>query len=187
MHEAWFADEGRVRKTVGLLERPVQFSNAKSVSYWKFHVWKHCIYLLHYMLLIKWVGCFSSPLVWFTCLMLFFPPLQLTCGICFESYPLDRISTAACGHPFCSTCWKCWLLFTCFFGYLQISDILLIVIPLSSMLANHICVECFRFRGDIISCIRGPANFRGHSLLVLLLFVYHSLFRFTKPLKKTIL
>ncbi|KAI8566981.1 hypothetical protein RHMOL_Rhmol02G0085700 [Rhododendron molle] len=63
VHEAWFADEDRIRKTVGLLERPVQFSNAK----------------------------------------------LLTCGICFESYPLDRISTAACGHPFCSTCWKSYM------------------------------------------------------------------------------
>lgn len=63
VHEAWFADEDRIRKTVGLLERPVQFSIAK----------------------------------------------LLTCGICFESYPLDRISTAACGHPFCSTCWKSYM------------------------------------------------------------------------------
>ncbi|KAH7858163.1 hypothetical protein Vadar_020720 [Vaccinium darrowii] len=64
VHEAWFADEDRVRKTVGLLERPVvKFSNAK----------------------------------------------ELTCGICFESYPLDRISTAACGHPFCSTCWRSYM------------------------------------------------------------------------------
>ncbi|GMP78627.1 hypothetical protein CsSME_00034492 [Camellia sinensis var. sinensis] len=64
VHEAWFADEDRVRKAVGLLERPiVQFPNAK----------------------------------------------ELTCGICFESYPLDRISAAACGHPFCSTCWRAYM------------------------------------------------------------------------------
>ncbi|KAK4744006.1 hypothetical protein SAY87_010318 [Trapa incisa] len=30
---------------------------------------------------------------------------ELTCGICFESYPCDRIYSVACGHPFCSTCW----------------------------------------------------------------------------------
>ncbi|KAF5942063.1 hypothetical protein HYC85_019705 [Camellia sinensis] len=64
VHEAWFADEDRVRKAVGLLERPiVQFPNAK----------------------------------------------ELTCGICFESCPLDRISAAACGHPFCSTCWRAYM------------------------------------------------------------------------------
>ncbi|KAL7176870.1 hypothetical protein ACSBR2_030248 [Camellia fascicularis] len=64
VHEAWFADEDRVRKAVGLLERPVvKFPNAK----------------------------------------------ELTCGICFESYPLDRISAAACGHPFCSTCWRAYM------------------------------------------------------------------------------
>lgn len=34
MHEEWFADEERVRKAIGLLEKPVvQFSNAKEVSY----------------------------------------------------------------------------------------------------------------------------------------------------------
>ena len=34
MHEAWFADEDRVRETVGLLERPVlELGNAKEVSY----------------------------------------------------------------------------------------------------------------------------------------------------------
>ncbi|MQM09955.1 hypothetical protein Taro_042837 [Colocasia esculenta] len=27
---------------------------------------------------------------------------ELSCGICFENYPRDRMSTAACGHPFCS-------------------------------------------------------------------------------------
>uniref|UniRef100_A0A5B7BBL2 RBR-type E3 ubiquitin transferase n=1 Tax=Davidia involucrata TaxID=16924 RepID=A0A5B7BBL2_DAVIN len=60
VHEAWFADEDRVRKAVGLLEKPViEYPNAR----------------------------------------------ELTCGICFETYPLDRINTAACGHPFCSACW----------------------------------------------------------------------------------
>uniref|UniRef100_A0A5B7C2E3 RBR-type E3 ubiquitin transferase n=1 Tax=Davidia involucrata TaxID=16924 RepID=A0A5B7C2E3_DAVIN len=60
VHEAWFADEDRVRKAVGLLEKPViEYPNAR----------------------------------------------ELTCGICFETYPLDKINTAACGHPFCSTCW----------------------------------------------------------------------------------
>ena len=39
MYEAWFADEGRVRKAVGLLEMPVlQFPNDKEVSYWKLNL-----------------------------------------------------------------------------------------------------------------------------------------------------
>ncbi|XP_034691585.1 probable E3 ubiquitin-protein ligase ARI8 isoform X1 [Vitis riparia] len=60
VHDEWFADEEKVRKAVGLLEKPVvQFPNAR----------------------------------------------ELTCGICFENYPRDRISSAACGHPFCGTCW----------------------------------------------------------------------------------
>ncbi|XP_074567402.1 putative E3 ubiquitin-protein ligase ARI8 [Curcuma longa] len=31
---------------------------------------------------------------------------ELTCGICFENYPRDRMTSAACGHPFCGTCWR---------------------------------------------------------------------------------
>ncbi|KAL4561044.1 hypothetical protein LXL04_033206 [Taraxacum kok-saghyz] len=34
---------------------------------------------------------------------------ELHCGICFESYPLDNISSAACGHPFCNTCWTAYI------------------------------------------------------------------------------
>ncbi|XP_076934844.1 putative E3 ubiquitin-protein ligase ARI8 isoform X1 [Bidens hawaiensis] len=31
---------------------------------------------------------------------------ELTCGICFDEYPCDSTSSAACGHPFCVTCWQ---------------------------------------------------------------------------------
>ncbi|CAA7405137.1 unnamed protein product [Spirodela intermedia] len=31
---------------------------------------------------------------------------ELTCGICFEVYPRDRMAAAVCGHPFCITCWR---------------------------------------------------------------------------------
>lgn len=31
---------------------------------------------------------------------------DLTCGICFEVYPRKAMSSAACGHPFCSSCWR---------------------------------------------------------------------------------
>ncbi|XP_044499740.1 probable E3 ubiquitin-protein ligase ARI8 [Mangifera indica] len=60
VHDEWFADEEKVRKSVGLLEKPVvEFPNAK----------------------------------------------ELTCGICFETYPCGSLHAAACGHPFCNTCW----------------------------------------------------------------------------------
>ncbi|CAI0401922.1 unnamed protein product [Linum tenue] len=60
VHDEWFADEGRVRKAVGLLEAPVvPFPDGR----------------------------------------------EMTCGICFETYPCDRLHAAACGHPFCKTCW----------------------------------------------------------------------------------
>ncbi|KAF3454262.1 hypothetical protein FNV43_RR04709 [Rhamnella rubrinervis] len=60
VHDEWFADEEKVRRAVGLLEKPVlDYRNAK----------------------------------------------ELTCGICFEAYPHDRIYSAACGHPFCNSCW----------------------------------------------------------------------------------
>ncbi|KAJ4886254.1 putative E3 ubiquitin-protein ligase ARI7 [Raphanus sativus] len=59
-HDEWFADEERVRNTVGILESPVV------------------------------------------------PPsddTELTCGICFDSYPPEKIVSVSCGHPFCTTCW----------------------------------------------------------------------------------
>ncbi|GKV40310.1 hypothetical protein SLEP1_g47971 [Rubroshorea leprosula] len=60
VHDEWFADEEKVRKAVGLLEKPVvKFPDGR----------------------------------------------EMTCGICFESYPCDRLRTAACGHPFCDSCW----------------------------------------------------------------------------------
>uniref|UniRef100_A0A7N1A051 RBR-type E3 ubiquitin transferase n=1 Tax=Kalanchoe fedtschenkoi TaxID=63787 RepID=A0A7N1A051_KALFE len=47
----------------------------------------------------KVVGLLEKPVVQF-------PNAQeLTCGICFETYPCDKIKSAACGHPFCTSCW----------------------------------------------------------------------------------
>ncbi|KAM1095985.1 hypothetical protein FF1_010800 [Malus domestica] len=60
VHDEWFADEGKVRRAVGLPEKPV-------VEY-----------------------PYAS---------------ELNCGICFETYPRDKMHAAACGHPFCSSCW----------------------------------------------------------------------------------
>uniref|UniRef100_A0A8R7TK37 RBR-type E3 ubiquitin transferase n=1 Tax=Triticum urartu TaxID=4572 RepID=A0A8R7TK37_TRIUA len=31
---------------------------------------------------------------------------ELACGICFENCPHASMSAAACGHPFCSVCWR---------------------------------------------------------------------------------
>ncbi|XP_068665717.1 probable E3 ubiquitin-protein ligase ARI8 [Aristolochia californica] len=62
VHDAWFADEDRVRKSVGLLEKPVLDPMRNAA--------------------------------------------ELTCGICFESYPYDRMHATACGHPFCTSCWR---------------------------------------------------------------------------------
>ncbi|KAL5998098.1 hypothetical protein ACLOJK_009033 [Asimina triloba] len=61
VHDAWFADEEKVRRSVGLLENPVvdPMPNAK----------------------------------------------ELTCGICFETYPRDQMNAAVCGHQFCCSCW----------------------------------------------------------------------------------
>ncbi|XP_047338421.1 probable E3 ubiquitin-protein ligase ARI8 [Impatiens glandulifera] len=64
VHEAWFSDECKVRKRVGLVEGPVnQFPNSREVQ----------------------------------------------CGICFEDCPLDQISSAICGHPFCRTCLQAYI------------------------------------------------------------------------------
>ncbi|XP_059437764.1 probable E3 ubiquitin-protein ligase ARI8 [Corylus avellana] len=60
VHDEWFADEEKVRRAVGLLERPViEYPNAR----------------------------------------------ELPCGICFDTYPCDKIHAVACGHPFCNSCW----------------------------------------------------------------------------------
>lgn len=60
VHDEWFADEEKVRRAVGLLQKPVPFPDVR----------------------------------------------ELTCGICFETYPRDRMSAAACGHGFCGSCWQ---------------------------------------------------------------------------------
>ncbi|CAN0859880.1 Probable E3 ubiquitin-protein ligase ARI8 [Linum grandiflorum] len=60
VHDAWFADEEKVRKAVGLLEEAaVTFPDGR----------------------------------------------EMTCGICFETYPCAKLHAAACGHPFCNSCW----------------------------------------------------------------------------------
>ncbi|GAU28148.1 hypothetical protein TSUD_313070 [Trifolium subterraneum] len=59
--DAWFADECKVRRSVGLLEKPV-YENPTDAK-------------------------------------------ELTCGICYEAYPVSKIETASCGHPFCFSCW----------------------------------------------------------------------------------
>ncbi|KAL8170841.1 hypothetical protein V2J09_022645 [Rumex salicifolius] len=60
VHDEWFADEDKVRKSVGLLENPaVDLSNAREVA----------------------------------------------CGICFDTFQKDDIYAAACGHPYCNSCW----------------------------------------------------------------------------------
>ncbi|KAF7132220.1 hypothetical protein RHSIM_Rhsim09G0029900 [Rhododendron simsii] len=51
----------------------------------------------------KAVGLLESPVVRFP------NAKELTCGICFESSPLDGISSAACGHPFCDECWRAYM------------------------------------------------------------------------------
>ncbi|MBA0667894.1 hypothetical protein Goklo_000903 [Gossypium klotzschianum] len=60
VHDEWFADEEKVRRSVGLLEKPV------------------------------------VP----------FPDGEMICGICFETYLYDLLHAAACGHPFCNSCWS---------------------------------------------------------------------------------
>ncbi|MQL84629.1 hypothetical protein Taro_017138 [Colocasia esculenta] len=42
---------------------------------------------------------------------------ELTCGICFEDYSHNKMSSAACGHPFCDTCWRATLLLSILDAY----------------------------------------------------------------------
>ncbi|XP_057499230.1 probable E3 ubiquitin-protein ligase ARI8 [Actinidia eriantha] len=51
----------------------------------------------------KAVGLLERPILQFP------NAKELTCGVCFESYPRDGISSAACGHPFCKACWRAYM------------------------------------------------------------------------------
>ncbi|GKV27954.1 hypothetical protein SLEP1_g37064 [Rubroshorea leprosula] len=48
----------------------------------------------------KAVGLLVKPVVRFP------DGKYMTCGICFDSYPHDMLNAAACGHPFCISCWR---------------------------------------------------------------------------------
>ncbi|KAG8644313.1 hypothetical protein MANES_11G118300v8 [Manihot esculenta] len=48
----------------------------------------------------KSVGLLDKPVVQFSNIR------EFTCGICFESFPCEKITSAACGHPFCLSCWS---------------------------------------------------------------------------------
>ncbi|CAN7122619.1 unnamed protein product [Brassica rapa subsp. narinosa] len=48
------------------------------------------------------VGLLDKPLVHFVS----DAEAELTCGICFETYLSDKLHAAACGHPFCDSCWE---------------------------------------------------------------------------------
>lgn len=67
VHDEWFADEDKVRKAVGLLERPVQFSDAKEVQCWDL-VSSYFIFIVLLLLLVSkfflfCFHCFDSWLV----------------------------------------------------------------------------------------------------------------------------
>ena len=95
VHEAWFADEEKVRKAVGLLVKPdIKSSKSKEVCRKEKNIKFWIIYLFRLFLVIRYA----------TFLSLMYH-LKLVCGICFDSYPHDMIRTVACGHPFCNTCW----------------------------------------------------------------------------------
>ncbi|KAF7143498.1 hypothetical protein RHSIM_Rhsim05G0164700 [Rhododendron simsii] len=68
--DGWFADEEKVRRDAGLLQKPVALPHGR----------------------------------------------DLTCGICFETYPSDRMSAAACGHGFCGSCWQVGKLNHCYYS-----------------------------------------------------------------------
>ncbi|XP_057779098.1 probable E3 ubiquitin-protein ligase ARI8 isoform X2 [Salvia miltiorrhiza] len=34
---------------------------------------------------------------------------EVSCGICFENYSIDKLRTLACSHLFCDTCWKAYI------------------------------------------------------------------------------
>lgn len=106
VHDEWFADEEKVRDAVGLLEKPlVDFPTDAEVC------------------LPFFVSNIVNFFLLFILFFLSFSFWQLTCGICFETFLSDKLHAAACGHPFCESCWEgidthfqtlSWLLFAMF-------------------------------------------------------------------------
>ena len=112
VHDAWFSDEDAVRISVGLLDKQVvQFSNAREVS--ALVTWLCGLRLISTAFLSGTV-CVCACATYTGCSY-----DQLTCGICFESCPRNKIVSASCGHPFCNTCWSGKFPFF-FFCYLYI-------------------------------------------------------------------
>lgn len=80
--------------------------------------WTNLLFIFHLMLNLKYVSffCFSLSLsnivkklserIKTLILFLSFKLWQLTCGVCFETFPSDKLHAAACGHPFCDSCWE---------------------------------------------------------------------------------
>jgi ariadne-1 len=61
VNDEWFADEERVRASVGLLEKPATSKRQNQK--------------------------------------------EMTCEICFEAHPSEKMKAPRCGHYFCETCW----------------------------------------------------------------------------------
>jgi len=99
VHDAWFSDEDAVRISVGLLDKQVvQFSNAREVS--ALVTWL-CGLRVISTAFFSGTMCVCACATYTGCSY-----DQLTCGICFESFPRNKIVSASCGHPFCTTCWS---------------------------------------------------------------------------------
>ncbi|XP_058181590.1 probable E3 ubiquitin-protein ligase ARI8 isoform X2 [Rhododendron vialii] len=79
-------------------------SRADATILLRYHRWSvsnvHEVWFADEVGVRKAVGLLESPVVRFP------NAKELTCGICFESSPLDGISSAACAHPFCDECWR---------------------------------------------------------------------------------
>ncbi|KAF5196904.1 E3 ubiquitin-protein ligase arih1 [Thalictrum thalictroides] len=69
VHDSWFADEEKVRKTTGWLKIPVVSDPSLNDN----------------------------------------KRLRITCQICFDDYPCNRMFGASCGHLFCRTCLQTYI------------------------------------------------------------------------------
>jgi ariadne-1 len=98
VNDEWFADEDRVRASVGLLEKP-----ATSKRQSKKEVRLYCDYPFarnwHFSLRLVWIFLQFRNFLIFLCFW------QMTCEICFENQPLEKMKAPRCGHYFCETCW----------------------------------------------------------------------------------
>jgi hypothetical protein len=111
VNDEWFADEVRVRATVGLVEHVPQRRVSREVrSRILAFVGDDTSRVVSQKVVVDFTSYFCDILGFQSCFLLttlayvaLWP--QLLCGICFEIHPVEKMKAPSCGHFFCNSCW----------------------------------------------------------------------------------